>query len=219
MRVNFFFLLLVSLASLVRSDELIVFLLDTSGSMVGQEQAMVDGVNKVLGDMEHTLARLNGTSVRFNVKIWTFSDYSRRLLVETTMSKRPRIALEQYVANGGTPLYDAILQALGTMTDNSTLVIATDGQDTTSQSDRYSVRAAIKKAKQERDIQFIFIGQGEETMTQADNIGLGSYDLGSYAIPVLTGASIGGTIMASPVSASIQTASFRHLVHSDLPLV
>lgn len=101
---------LVSIGRAAASDELIVFLLDTSGFMQGQEQDMVNGVNRVLEEMQQTLNLLEngGGAVRFNVQLWTFNEYKKQLLVETTLDKSPRLTREQYKVYGGTPLYDAI---------------------------------------------------------------------------------------------------------------
>lgn len=93
-------------------------------------------------------------------------------------------------------------------------MIATDGQDTTSsQFHLGDIRDAIKKAKEERDIQFIFIGQGEDTLTKAREIGLDNdraHGSHNFAVPI--GTHMGDFVYAAPVSTSIQTVAFRHLV-------
>ncbi len=207
----------VAAASPPGGDELIVFLLDTSGSMQGEEQDMVDGVNTLLENMERTYESITSDQPkkRFNVHIWTFSESSTRLLMESTLAAKPRVTREQYVADGGTPLYDAIGNTLRDIPDNSTIVIATDGQDTTSsQFSRRVVSRDIKEAKEKRDIQFIFIAQGKDVFEDAQDMG---FDDGpgtfAYAVPI--GMSVGVAVSSNAMVTSVSTSAFRHVQLSE----
>lgn len=166
-------LLFLVLFCIVTADESVVFLLDTSGSMQGQEQAMVDSVNAVLGEMADTL-ETTGWKGTFAVQIHTFSHDEKRLLTEAPLSARPRVTLQQYRCNGGTPLFDAIGATLAGMRDNSTLIIATDGEDTTSRNYRAAdIKKMLEVAQKERDIHVTYVYKGDEAFTQAEGIAMG----------------------------------------------
>lgn len=166
--------ILIHLAS--ATDELLILLLDTSGSMRGQEEAMVAGVNEVLSNMTDTLQRArsswNGT---FNVQIYAFSDVggpTKRLLLEAPLHTRPQITLDHYRCDGGTPLYDVVGGTLAKLPNGATLVIATDGEDTTSRS--YTQNQIAKALKREvlveRDIHLVYVYKGVEAEREAANI-------------------------------------------------
>lgn len=93
------FLLTVSFVyASTSSSELVVLLLDTSGSMV-------EGTNAILTNMAATLERANWTGV-FNAQVYTFADKGRKLIMEAPLgSKGLKLTLEQYQCVGGTSLF------------------------------------------------------------------------------------------------------------------
>lgn len=207
----FVFLTLTVFAS---SDELVVLLLDTSGSMEGQEEAMVKGTNAVLANMSATLKRADWRGV-FNVQIYTFSNRGKRLIVESPLgSDATQLTLDQYRCGGGTPLYDVLGETLEHIRDNSTIIIATDGEDTTSE--RFSledVKNMMTKAREERDIHFVYVYKNEEAFT--GGIGLGFMGpagipgpAGTYAITT-DSSDLGVSLMTVTCGAS--SPMFRHL--------
>jgi uncharacterized protein YegL len=198
-------------------EERVIFLLDVSGSMSGQVANMVKGVNEQLESMEKTYRSLvPDTSVPFYVLIYTFS-VERKLLLESTLAASPRITEEQYQIDGFTSLYDALLDTLEKdATPGSTIVIATDGQDNASRrADAASIKKLLNKTKTEKEVEVIYIAQGEEAWAQFDGLGI----TGPQGIPGPQGTPM-GTIFASPAAVhTVGVASFRHLTTADIPAV
>lgn len=148
----------------------VVFLLDTSGSMRGHESLVVNGVNKVLQDMQDTYNKLQSTE-QYKLLFYAFSDSSKRLIMEGTFASQ--LSVDNYVTGGGTPLFDVIVETIGEVPDRSTIVIATDGEDTTSSKfSRSETRRAILAAKENRDIDFVFVANGMEAFNEAEAIGV-----------------------------------------------
>lgn len=200
--------------------ELVVFLLDTSGSMEGREDAMVQGVNDVLSNMTKTL-QSTGWKGAFDVEIYTFSHDTRKLLFRRPLREDPRLERNQYHCFGGTPLYDVLGETLDTIPSGTTLVVATDGQDTTSH--RYMVervRQLMAEAR-ERDVEFIYIYENTEAFTGGVHAGFfadasGSLPVGTHAISTPVGSSMGVAIGSSAsafasVSVGVGGSVFRHV--------
>jgi hypothetical protein len=215
-----FLLIFTAIASIAAAkDELLVFLIDTSGSMAGQEVDIVNGVNKVMEDMFAQYQKFTHTNGTFSVQIWTFSERERRLLTEAPLQTVPKIAFEQYRPSGGTPLMDAIGDTLKNVPNGSTIIIATDGEDTTSS--RYTlkdVKEMIADAKEKRDIQFIFVAKGTEAFSGGARLGLDKDSV--YKGPITdkfniaigySAASTSGRIQVSACGILIGTGAFRHL--------
>lgn len=204
----------LALVSLAAGDELVVLLLDTSGSMSGQEAAMVEGTNALLANMSKTMEanQWNGT---FNVQIYAFSDNSRHLVSEGPLRNHPGISLAQYRCSGGTPLFDVLGETLQTIRNGSTIILATDGEDTTSYHfTRKDIAALIDTATKERDIQFLYIYKGQEAFDGGQGLGF----VGPQGIPgpavAYAAAAVGATPLGhtlASISVSASAPMFRHL--------
>lgn len=223
-------MLCLCLAATALGDELVVMLLDTSGSMRGQEEAMVRGVNDVLANMSDTLGLAKHWSGTFNVQIYLFSGHERnelplghernevpikRLLLESPLHLRPQITLEQYQCNGGTPLYDVLGDTLATLPPNSTLVVATDGEDTTSRRFRNAqIVEMLNTTLAERDIHIIYVYKGVQAEREAMGVGIGncaSSGTGTIAIG-LSSSDLGAAFTTTFANFGGSAATFRHIV-------
>jgi uncharacterized protein with von Willebrand factor type A (vWA) domain len=203
------FLLTVSFVYASSSSELVVLLLDTSGSMAGQEVAMVEGTNTILANMAATLERANWTGV-FNAQVYTFADKGRKLIMEAPLgSKSLNLTLEQYQCVGGTPLLDVLGDTIKSIRDNSTIIVATDGEDTTSE--RFTldqVKELITKARQERDIHFVYVYKNDEAFTGGMDLGLIG-PVGTMTVAASSDMPLGQAIRITACGAS--APMFRHI--------
>ena len=121
-------------------EGLTVLLLDVSGSMAGREQEIIEAVN----------------SFPTATRCYTFNETRVPFTLPLTC----------YEPRGGTCLYDAICD---TMKEDqpTTLVIATDGHDST------SVRYTLEQAKMAiRDIDTVFLADGFEAESVGADLGL-----------------------------------------------
>lgn len=200
------------------TEEVVVLLLDTSGSMQGHEDAMVEGVNGFLANATQT-AESNGWTTPIRVEIYTFSALEgapvRQLIAKGPLQEHPSITRAQYRCDGGTPLYDALGETLQTIRDNSTIILATDGEENASwRFSRPRISEMIEEAYKERDIQFIYLYKGREAFTGGEQLNfVGPQGLpGPAAQLVATAAhdaSLGSTFVS--VSATAGTTMFRHI--------
>lgn len=205
-------LLIISFVYATHDNELVVLLLDTSGSMQGQEVSMVDGTNAILANMSSTLKRANWKGV-FNAQVYTFSDNSRKLIIEAPLgSDQLKLTLDHYRCSGGTPLLDVLGDTIESIRDNSTIILATDGEDTTSH--RFTndqIKKLITKAREERDIHFIYVYKNDEAFIGGIDLGF----MGPAGIPGPSGTYAIATAANQPLGNSFITVSsapiFRHL--------
>jgi uncharacterized protein with von Willebrand factor type A (vWA) domain len=143
----------------------IICLLDTSGSMNGYEQEMVDACNAFL----KTIHEQVGT---FSCNVYTFSSTMKMIYENDSKNSNdnnasfdtPQIMLQDYVCNGQTSLYDSLCQVIE-KSPGSLILLCTDGQDTCS---KYygpkSTSEMIKTYESQHDTMFKFIGQGQEAI-------------------------------------------------------
>ncbi len=117
--------------------------LDTSGSMAGEK----------MDDARAALDRfvLDLLDERDEVFLYRFSDHP--ILVQDWTADRTRVsrAMSRIAPNGGTALYDAVLEALPLARrghhQKKALVIISDGNDTSSLSTLRDVRAAVRDSE------------------------------------------------------------------------
>lgn len=190
-------LLFSFLAFAFGSDMTVVFLLDMSGSMEGQEEQIVASTNMILDDMIKTNA--NHPNTKVGIYVYTFST-SHSLLMETTLANSPRLSVSQYKPNGGTSLFDTIGTILNNVQNGTTIVIATDGEDTTStQVSKKEIIDQISNAKESRDIDFIFIAKGPEAFSGGEDLGVRVMSVDDFSM-----------LNMMPVSAMVSVSAFRH---------
>ncbi len=203
MRVAFLLFLLVAV---VVAEERIVMLLDASGSMSGQEHAVVDGVNQLLSHLAASLPK----DALISVAAFKFSDTSRKLLFEAPLDLVTELDVVDYRVGGGTPLFDVLGETLDTIRDNSTIVIATDGEDTTStRYTRPQIMDKIEVAKTQRDIHFIFVAAGPEAFQGGASIGLG----GGPGVVGLQGdpGDVGSVLTSATFLSAVSATALRHV--------
>lgn len=165
------------------ADGLAVILVDESGSMAKNADATREAVNGFVDKQK-------GKGQK--VSIFTF-DYRpgvpmvRPVCLASPAEKAPRLDLGNYVPTGGTPLYDAIAQAIH-RTDEAvlsspdtvvTFVIQTDGEENRSvmfggEGGRLRIKAMIEE-REAKGWQFIFMGQGLEKQAYSIAEGLGIF--------------------------------------------
>jgi von Willebrand factor type A domain len=196
-------LCIIFIAYALASEPSLVFLLDMSGSMQGEEQHMVDGVNTLIDSM-YVKCKETYNCDNIPVIMYGFSTF-KTLILESVLHRQPHLTLSNYIANGGTSLFDTISYTLKTLPDNSTVIIATDGEDTAS---RYvseqQVTEQIAQAQSSRGIEFIYIAKGPDAFS-------GGQDLGFVSNPVPTNMKMGDYMFAAPVMTACVNAIFRSL--------
>lgn len=202
MRCLILLLLLISVS--FGDDERIIFLLDTSGSMAGQEVEMVQSVNNQLEKMNNVVSP-NGSV--FEVLIYTFST-GRALLLESNLAASPRIRVDQYVCDGATALFDAVAETLERDAKRgSTIIIATDGQDNSSSRSSQEIREMLEKARTTNDIEVIYIAKGEEAWEQSRAMGIP----GPQGVRGASSETLGVLLGGGAATIAVSATAFRHV--------
>lgn len=137
------------------------------------------------------------------------------------LQDHPSISKQQYYTDGGTPLFDVLGETLDNIHDNSTIILATDGEDTTSwRFSRRDISKKIEKAYKERDIQFIYLHKGPEAFSAGQSLNFIGVDGKAGSASTFVAAPIGSNPLGSvftTVATSASAPMFRHLTSSDLP--
>lgn len=141
----------------------VILLLDTSGSMEGSEQAMVNGTNEFLQGMEKE-------KPGFTYLIYTFSESRFPSLRRSDGEELKMFPLEKYDCGGLTSLYDTIGKTIAEE-ENCLIVVATDGEDTFSKLyTQLEVQTMIFEVEHKKGIKFKFIAQGPEAFKAVSSI-------------------------------------------------
>lgn len=158
-------------------NKIIFILLDVSGSMRGEEEALAKGVNDVLS----TLLSQKKEEDKISVSIDTFNNHMQQLVPPFVLNSDSEgftpLNATQFAMDGDTALYDAIgknlkeFHHLTTPLKDVVLVVGTDGNDTcSSEFDASSVRELVMHYKKE-GVSFIFIAAGEEAYAAGELMG------------------------------------------------
>lgn len=145
----------------------IVFVLDASGSMVGQRQESIDGVNKYV--REQIEGKPENVEIFFS--LMTFHIETRMVYNSKPMDAVQELTPEDYAPSGGTALFDAIGRAV-LETDNIItreqspdeykvlMVILTDGENNASTEFTKEKVTELIDAKKGTGWDFVFLGMG-----------------------------------------------------------
>ena len=150
-------------------------LIDTSGSMAGQEKEVADGLNTTL----KAIAQNKKTGETIQVSLNTFDSEIKELrlpfFLEPDVPKY--LSSESLEMRGDTALYDAVGITVGTLSELSTpskdviVVVSTDGQDTVSEHyDAESVRVLVEEYRT-KGVSFIYIASGNDAYTAGEQMG------------------------------------------------
>jgi uncharacterized protein with von Willebrand factor type A (vWA) domain len=151
----------------------VIILLDESGSMEDQEQSIIPAVQQALC----SLARMVPSPNELSVKVFCFAD-EMRLVCDNTLGAidEMRMLTKEGVAyspHGTTSLYDAILEGLEHCASHATLLVATDGENTTGHHTQETARKALAKAQQgPRRIKVIWLAEGSGAALEGKALGL-----------------------------------------------
>ena len=155
-----------------------VFILDKSGSMAGLESDTIGGFNGMIGRQK----KEEGEAL---VSTVLFSDESTVIHDRVDLRKIEPMTERQYFVGGCTALIDAIGGAIHHIEnvhkyareedrpEHTVFVITTDGMENASH--RYTskqVKAMVKRQKERRGWEFLFLGANIDAVETASHIGI-----------------------------------------------
>ena len=160
------------------SDTLHVGLLvDETGSMSGNESAVVGGINEFVAKLA---ADANGTKVLATLGM--FDLHGSDPVVRTRFESIPvaevdTLGPDDYAPRGATPLNDAVVRTVRSMDKRvkrghrALLVILTDGLENSSETSTAEVRRLIHE-REKRGWEFIYLGANQDSWAQSQRIGI-----------------------------------------------
>jgi len=151
----------------------IVLVLDASGSMSSQADDIVGSLNETIKEQRRSMPY--DTTTMFSVILFSSEVASP---INHKLCDIPFFRSCDYKPNGSTALYDAIGLTIERYKDerNVIFLIMTDGQENASKHYKYShITDMIKKIKDTKNWNFIYLSEDIETSKQGSSIGLDSF--------------------------------------------
>jgi uncharacterized protein YegL len=152
-------------------------LVDESGSMSGNEPAVVGGINEFVAKLA---ADQNGTKVLATLGMFDLhgNDPVVRVKFEgIPVSEVDTLGPGDYAPRGATPLNDAVVKTIKAMDarvkegHRAMLVILTDGYENSSRAPSGKVRKLIHE-REKRGWEFIYLGANQDSWAESQRIGI-----------------------------------------------
>lgn len=160
-------------------------LLDMTGSMMSRKQMALDALNEYLDAVKQS--EEDGSDMLVSLGVFNSGIGLEKIFSGQPIGTIHPISQEQYKPSSGTPLYDAVGQAIEDLDGKQgpkLLVIQTDGEENDSR--RFKKQDIIRMIgdRTQDGWQFLYLGCDLDAMQQAAGIGIGrdqtlSYDNGS----------------------------------------
>ena len=153
----------------------VVFILDKSGSMGGQEENTISSFNEYLEKEKKNTYETNITTVLFSD---TYSILHDRIPVK----KVKKLTNKDYFVGGCTALYDALGNTINSMkqkdTDKVLFIIITDGYENASREyKKDDIKNLINKNK---DFEFIYVGADIDSYAAGSQIGIRKDNIANF---------------------------------------
>lgn len=157
----------------------VIFILDRSGSMSGQEADVIGGVNAYLETLRGEPGAVGVSYVRFDNRaelIWN----------DTPLPNAPLMTAEDYHVRGSTALLDAIGMTVAAVTPREEhtyiVIIHTDGEENASvEWTKPKVKALLEEREHAGNWTFLFFGQGVDAWSEAHDAGFSAGNVAQYA--------------------------------------
>ena len=153
----------------------VVFILDKSGSMGGQEKNTISSFNEYLEKEKKNNYKTFITTV-------LFSDNYNILHNRIEVSKVKKMTEKDYYVGGCTALYDALGNTIQSIkkqdTDKVLFIIITDGYENASK--EYKKEDIKRLIKKNNDYEFIYIGANIDSYAAGNNIGIKSTNIANF---------------------------------------
>ena len=153
----------------------VVFILDKSGSMSGQEENTISSFNEYLEKEKKNDYDTYITTV-------LFSDNYNILHDRVNVKKVKKLTNKDYYVGGCTALYDALGNTINSIkhkdTDKVLFIIITDGYENASK--EYNQKAIKKLIKDNKDFEFIYIGADIDSYAAGNDIGIRRNNIANF---------------------------------------
>lgn len=152
-------------------------LIDETGSMMGNEQAVVGGVNEFVEKLRKQEAdsKVRATLAMFDLH--GGEPVVRMKYTSIPIDEVDSLGAGDYAPRGATPLNDAVVGTIRKMQkkvkkeDRAILVILTDGLENSSETSTDEVRKLINR-KEKAGWEFIYLGANQDAWAAAQSLGV-----------------------------------------------
>ena len=153
----------------------VVFILDKSGSMGGQEENTISSFNEYLEKEKKNTYETNITTV-------LFSDSYSILHDRIPVKKVKKLTNKDYFVGGCTALYDALGNTINSMkqkdTDKVLFIIITDGYENASK--EYKKDDIKKLINKNKDFEFVYVGADIDSYAAGSDIGIKKDNIANF---------------------------------------
>ena len=152
-------------------------LVDESGSMSGNEPAVVGGINEFVAKLA---ADANGTKVLATLGMFDLNGNDpvvRQKFEDIPVAEVATLGPGDYAPRGATPLNDAVIKTIKAMDGRvkeghrAMLVILTDGLENSSRASSRKVRKLIHE-REKLGWEFIYLGANQDSWAESQRIGI-----------------------------------------------
>lgn len=152
----------------------LVLLADESGSMGGNEEAVITGVNQFVDSFKDKDCKVTFATFDYNPN----TPVLRIVLDAKKVSKVQPLTAADYAPRGGTPLFDAtadMIDHVGSLVEGDEgvyMVILTDGIENASRRHTAETVAKLIKRREKDGWGFIYLGANHDARSMATSLGL-----------------------------------------------
>lgn len=165
----------------IKSETLVNFILDKSGSMSSIQDATISGFNEYIGTLKK-----DGGKYAFSL---TFFDTAvTKTYKNTPLKEVGELSKENYHPDGSTALYDAVCSTLKEIKDTVKkdqkvlTVIMTDGEENSSKEyDQTAIRNLIKELEATGKWSFVYLGANQDSYANAAKYGISQMNTVNFA--------------------------------------
>lgn len=165
----------------IKSETLVNFILDKSGSMQSIQDATISGFNEYVDSLKK-----DGNKYSFSL---TFFDTEvKQTYKNTPIAKIEKLSRENYLPDGWTALYDAACRTIKEVKDSVKdsqkvlTVIMTDGQENSSKEyTEANLKVLIKELEATGKWTFVFLGANQDSFANAAKVGISQMNTVNFA--------------------------------------
>lgn len=163
-----------------QKETLAVMVLDESGSMAVVREKTISGVNEYIQNLAGKGENIRFTLVKFG------GTRMEKIIDGVPIGEVKELTSEQYIPNGGTPLYDAIGKTAEQLELQANKVpviflIMTDGQENASTDyTREKIAEMIKRKESDKWV-FTYVGANQDAFKVAKDMNIDASNAANYA--------------------------------------
>jgi len=187
------------------------FILDESGSMLNQQQVVIDGFNEQLQMMAK---EEKAGEVTYLVSLTKFSEKVEKVFTDVPLAQVQKLNKNTYSPDGGTALFDAIGATISTATRGETdvmVTIMTDGRENASREwKRAAIQTLIKIRQDENKWGFVYFGANQDAWAAAKDIGVSNavnYTVANTGMAMNAMSAVRSTYTSSALSGNYMTSN------------